>query len=579
MAAGDVRVQETVHSLDQGRFALLIRAGMFGAVIISLILIYLFVQFKGLDDAVAMDQAQIARNIADGKGFTTDYIRPLAVGTLKKAGKLSEEADVSNLPDISQAPLNPWINAIGMRLIKSHWKMTATDIVYVGDRMVAAIAILFFLLSMGVWYFVIARLFDQKLGLLTCGAVLVTDIMWQFSIAALPQMLLLFLFSIACLITLFAMEAQQREQFGLTVGLLVIAGIFFGLMVLGHGLAVWIFLGWLVFAGIYFQPRGLAALAALAAVLLIVAPWLVRNFQVCGNPFGLAIYDVFFNGLPEDSYLRSTDLNVGGGLGIFKAKLHTALLNQLGEIFQYLGMNILAMAFFLALLHPFRSRRTGAFRWCVLLMWASAAVGMALYNVISPVSSNQFHVLFIPLFASYGFAFLFVLWNRLELANFLLRIAFISGMIILCSIPMLNTLISNQGSRIQWPPYVPPFIGFLGNWFDKNEIVCSDMPWAVAWYAQRKSLLLPDNMQTFNRFHDYKEIAQPISGLYLTPITGNRPLFSDIYKGGYKDWAPLITRPPQIRGFALPAFTPLPIDGECIIFADRDRWNTRTSTE
>jgi hypothetical protein len=37
----------------------------------------------------------------------------------------------------------------------------------------------------------------------------------------------------------------------------------------------------------------------------------------------------------------------------------------------------------------------------------------------------------------------------------------------------------------------------------------------------------------------------------------------------------LITRPPNIQGFPLQFFTPLPIDGECIIFADRDRWSRR----
>jgi len=572
MAAGDAGVQETVHSLDQGRFALLIKGGMMGFAIIALLLYYLIVQFKGLNTPTAMDQAQIARHIAEGKGFSTGYIRPLAVGVLKDAGKLGQEADVSNLPDISQAPLNPWINSFGLWMIKDKWKIHSTDYVYIGDRMLAGISMLFFIFSVVIWYFVIARLFDQKLGLLACGAVLLTDLMWQFSMSALPQMLVLFLFSLACLVTLFAMEAHQREQFGLTIGLLVVAGIFFGLMILTHGLAAWIFAGWLVFAGVYFQPRGLAALAALAAALLIIAPWLVRNYQACGNPFGLGVYDIFYTGAPEEGYLRSTDLDFGRGLAVFKTKLHTATIEQMGDLFSYLGTNVLAMAFFLALFHPFRSRRTAVFRWCILLMWAFAVVGMSLYNVGEAISTNQLHVLFIPLFASYGLAFLFVLWNRLEINNFVLRIVFICGLMVLCGLPMVNTLLSNSIFKFQWPPYVPPYIGFLGNWFEKNEVICSDMPWAVSWYAQRNSLLLPDTMQTFNRMHDYKEIAQPINCLYLTPLTLNKGLYADIYKGPYKDWAPLIVRPPQIRGFPLTAFTPYVIEGESIIYADRDRW-------
>ena len=68
-------------------------------------------------------------------------------------------------------------------------------------------------------------------------------------------------------------------------------------------------------------------------------------------------------------------------------------------------------------------------------------------------------------------------------------------------------------------------------------------------------------------------LGDAITGLYLTPLTGNRRLFSEIYKGPYTDWVMQITRPPVILGFPLPVFTPLPIDGECILFSDRDRWS------
>ena len=99
------------------------------------------------------------------------------------------------------------------------------------------------------------------------------------------------------------------------------------------------------------------------------------------------------------------------------------------------------------------------------------------------------------------------------------------------------------------------------------------MPWAVAWYAQRKSLLLPKTIKDFNRISDYRVLGDAITGLYLTPLTGNRRLFSEIYKGPYTDWVMQITRPPVTLGFPLPVFTPLPIDGECILFSDRDRWS------
>jgi len=101
------------------------------------------------------------------------------------------------------------------------------------------------------------------------------------------------------------------------------------------------------------------------------------------------------------------------------------------------------------------------------------------------------------------------------------------------------------------------------------------MPWAVSWYAQRKSLLLPETVKGFNGLSDYRTLGEPVSGLYLTPVSGNQRLFADIYKGTFREWAGLITRPPRVTGFALPFFTPLPVDGECMIFSDRDRWTPR----
>lgn len=566
----EVGVQTAVHSLEQGRLAPIIRGAMFAFLIIALTLLYLFVQFRGFSGVTAMDQAQIARNIAEGKGLSTRLIRPLAIWQLESAGK---EIPTDNFPDFYQAPLNPIVNALPLLLVKSAWKMTPTDLVYAGDRMIAAVAILFFLLSVGIWYFVGARLFDSKLSLIACAIILMTDMMWQFSLSGLPQMLMLFLFSGAMWLTVQAM--QKRDRQGVVLLSLFGAGLLFGLMILAHGLAAWIFLGWLVFTGVYFSPRGIAALAALAAVLMVTLPWMARNYSVCGNPFGLSIYAAITRGVPEEGYLRSLDDAPSvSGSGLF-SKMKSGVSAQIEAIFSYLGMNLAAGAFFLALLHPFRSSTVSLFRWCILLMWVGAVAGMGIFGLEGPISSNQLHVLLLPLFIFYGLAFLMVLWNRWEFNFPLLRMVFLSVVVFLCAVPMLANLFSRGGAAIQWPPYVPPFIAILGDWYEEKEIITSDMPWAVAWYAQRKSVLLPESVRAFNRLHDYRVLGEPITGLYLTPITGNLRLFSDIYKGTYREWALLITRPPRVDGFALPFYTALPIEGECIIFADRDRWSKR----
>jgi hypothetical protein len=317
-------------------------------------------------------------------------------------------------------------------------------------------------------------------------------------------------------------------------------------------------------------------LVALAALLIVTLPWAVRNYAVCGNPLGLAGYELVAPvNTAESIYLRSiTEAPPLSGIHPFN-RLKNAVFAQSEKIFPFLGMNIVAVAFFICLLHRFKSPSTSAFRLCVVLMWLGAFVGMGLCGVEGVVSSNQFHVLFIPLFVFFGLAFLIVLWNRLEISIPMMRSVFVGVLVFLCALPMLATLFAGKNMAIQWPPYVPPFIAVLGEWYGKDEAIATDMPWATAWYAQRKSLLLPKTIKDFNRISDFRVLGTTITGLYLTPVTGNRPLFSDIYKGPYTDWVFMITRPPNVQGFSLPVFTPLPIDGECILFADRDRWSRR----
>jgi len=571
MAATDeAGVQAAVHSLEQGKLAPIIRGAMFFVLIVVLTLLYLFVQFKGFSSITAMDQGQIARNIASGKGFSTQFIRPLAIRQLEASGK---GVPTENFPDFYQSPLNPFVNALPLKLVQSSWKMSPTDLVYAGDRAIAGMSIVFFLLSVGIWYFVGARLFDSKLSLISCAIVLLSDMMWQFSLSGLPQMLMLFLFSGAMLLTVFAMQNQDRTV--LVLLSLFGAGLLFGLMTLAHGLAVWLFLGWLIFALVFFQPRGIAAFAGLAALLIVVLPWMARTYSVSGNPFGLAIYAGLTQGSPEEGYLRVLDdappMSGSGAISKLKANVSA----QIENLIALLGMNVAACAFFLALLHPFRSTTTSLFRWCVVLMWLGAVIGMGFFGNDGVISSNQLHVLFIPIFIFFGLAFLLVLWSRWDINYPILRIIFLSIIVFLCAAPLLATLFTGRGAAINWPPYVPPFIAVLGDWFGEDEVIASDMPWAVAWYAQRKSLLVPDTVKSFNSINDYRMVGAPVSGLYLTPITGNARLFSDIYKGAWKEWALLITRPPRVDGFALPYFTALPIEGECMIFSDRDRWNKR----
>ena len=77
-------VQGFIHSLEQGNLAPLIRGSVISVVIVAVALIYLGWKFHGFLAPEAMDQAQVAREISRGHGWSTQFIRPLAVWQIEK---------------------------------------------------------------------------------------------------------------------------------------------------------------------------------------------------------------------------------------------------------------------------------------------------------------------------------------------------------------------------------------------------------------------------------------------------------------------------------------------------------------
>jgi hypothetical protein len=404
---------------------------------------------------------------------------------------------------------------------------------------------------------------------------------WDFALSGLPQMLLLFLFSCAAYTLVRAIQA--RASGGLPLPWLIGAAALFGLLALAHALTIWIFLGLLVFCVFYFRPLGRDAAIMAAIFMLFYGPWMVRNYQVCGNFVGLGWYSALHQVRgTESQVMRSMELPLTGvSPTVFRFKIQGQMLEQLQNIYPYLGKMLLAPVFFVALLHLFKRPETAMFRWCILSMWLFAVFGMAVFGMpdSTPLQSNDLHILFVPLMTFYGFALVLVMWSRLEINYKLVRLGFLGLLYVISGLPFLHQFLilmfgPPQG-RVQWPPYVPPYIAILGNWTREQEIITSDMPWAVAWYADRKSLWLPNSIRDWSQLYDYQKLKGQMVGLYLSPMTGNKSFISEIVKGEYKDWAPFITRTANLRDFPLKAVTPLPIDGECIYYSDRDRWTNR----
>ncbi len=517
--------------LDTG---IVIRRSLYMLLLIILTFGNLFVLFRGLNSPQAMDQAQISREISRGNGFTTKFIRPIAYHQARQqAGRpVAFEA----FQDTYHAPLNLLVNAAVLKIVggddQEAWTMREKEMIFPLDRVIAATSTVFFLLSIGVSYLLISRIFDAKIAGVCAILLLFCETMWNFSLSGLPQMLMLLLFSCAIYFAYRAAEAAAEGRLAMTPA--IIAGVFLTLLALTHWMTVWLALGYIIYAAVAFRPRGV--IGGIILVLIILASlWpMMRNAGITGTPFGTA-YLTLYNGLgggTEEAIMRSSNLDDAPAVvdGIIAKVLRTTLL-QFTDLVPFLGGIIIAPLFFISLLHPFKRPSIAQFRWCIVLMFLGNAFGLAFFGVSrDPLDPSQLHILFAPIMTAYALAFITILWSRLEIvaATPMLRNVHHIVIIVICAMPLLLALpqkvrvgmtLRDRGGVPHWPPYYAPALnGGLKSFVNENQIVFSDQPWAVAWYADRMSIWLPPTRGGFESLESIAtDLRTPVTGILITP--------------------------------------------------------------
>lgn len=538
---------------------MIVRRCLFFVVLASLTLGNLFLLFRGLNSPQAMDQAQIAREIARGNGCTTKMIRPVAYYQALQVQNRS--VSFIGFQDTYHSPLNPLINAAVLKLIGADkpdaMPMGEDQIIFPLDRVIASVSTMFFLLAIGVTYLLVSRIFDAKIAAVCAILMLFCNTFWTYSLSGLPQMLMLFLFSCGIYFVYRAVEATTEGRIAMTPA--IIAGVFFTLLALTHWMTVWIALGYIIYAAIAFRPRGIVGISVVILLALAAAGPMVRNQAITGSPFGTAFLTLY-NGLGNGSEtavmrnmdLEATPLNLDGLI----SKILGTTLIQATDIIALLGGILVAPLFFIALLHPFKRASIANFRWAILLMWVTAAFGLAFFGITKePLDPNQLHLLFAPIMTAYGLAFMSILWNRLDFVATTpaLRNLHHIVVVVVCALPLILSLPSKvkvgmswreRGGIPNWPPYYAPSLTSkltgLRGWTTESQIIFSDQPWAVAWYADRVSIWLPPTNAGFEKLESIAaDLDTPVAGILISPISHGSGSLAAV-ANQYKDFSLMV---------------------------------------
>lgn len=410
----------------------------------------------------AMDAAQAARNIAEGKGFVTSQLTPLSL--------YAAHARVP-IPDVTNPPLYPVTLALLFGAFGAK------------DSVVIATSLAFFGLTTLMVFMLARRSFS--LGAAALAAALFST---QFETAKLAvsgssAMMAAFL-TVWFWYVLTAPEGRGPAHYAR-------AGAVFGLGCLAHysmallAPAVMIYV-WFACA----RRKGLGVAAFAAAALVVTSPWMVRNALVAGSPFfTVSEYDILIN---TDQYPAYGVHRVFGELPspIGFAITHVPLLASkalAGMLQLYYGwpqqIGLYVLPFFvLALFVRLKDRHAVAARRLLIACIITWTLGIALGD-----QAGSHLIGLIPIATVLAAGCMLSIASRL-LGSSGRATALIAAIVIFAGLPTWLALARNVTPA---PPGIPALFAEMDSILPKDAIVVCDCPWAVAWYGRRTAVWFP----------------------------------------------------------------------------------------
>jgi hypothetical protein len=566
-------IQNLVYNVDVGMGYRVVKTGLFILLIFILMLIYTATQFRGLRDSEAMDYAQIGRQLAQRHRFITQCVRPASMWYLIEHSSRHNPM-INAHPDILHAPLWPALLGAAFKITHIPFPMERRGGLYPPEQwIVVPMGHLFTLLTGVFVYLLAARLFDQRIAFVSVITFFLSNSVWRESISGVPTPLLAFLATGAFYFALRAVTAREDGAtfFGWFLPL-AMAVLFCLLTALTRYAAIVLTPAVALYIGISFRKhRGwMWAAAILVTVLIGLSPWLARNWKVSGGLLGLAPYTCLNDSriFPENSFERSLAPQIS--LSRVWSEVQVKLIKGFGKYFEErvrsIGDGILVAFFLVAFFFRFVRDSVHWMRWSVL---AAIVLLLPIAAVYGDKTARLFFM-FWPLIIPFGFAFFFVLLDRLQLPYRLYHLSLVTLMVLLSAAPLLVAMMPPRAS-IPYPPYFPPFVISVSGLLEPAELMCTDMPWATAWYGQRNSVLLPNTLDEFYEINDY---YKRVSGLYFTTITRDKPYARSLLTGAERTWFPVLEGriPPDFpltQGFPLNNMDQL-------FLTDRVRWKQQS---
>lgn len=602
------RIQALIHKLEVEAGTRWLNYLTLTVAVLSLAVWYDLHCYRNFASPEAMDAAQVARNLSEGNGFTTEFIRPFSLYLVQKHNRTLHPNEVSSTnavdfarmhgrhPDLANAPVYPLLLAglmmvhapdWGVETQKPFWSEGGRFMRYRPEFLVVIFNQILLLMVVCLTFVVARKILDMPAAWLAALLVLGSDLLWKFSVSGLPTLLLMVILLglVWCLAIVEGLVSAENPNPRRLFLLAMSAGLLTGLGMLTRYSFGWVIVPVVTYFAIFGGPRRMGlAVTAFLVFAAVESPWIARNLAVSGTLWGTAGYAVVEGTFvfPGSRLMQSLNPDITSAYWVmpyttkFQENLRSIMQNDLLR----LGGGWSGILFLAGLLLGLRNvvaRRMRYFTMmCLGVFIIVSALGRTQLTVISPdLNTENPLVLLTPLVMIFGVAFFLTLLNQMNVPLVQVRYAVIGLVVVLTCQQFIMNLLPPKTNPIVYPPYSPPEIQQISGWMEPDELMMSDVPWAVAWYGHRQCVWLTLDAQ--DEFYAIHKNIKPVRALYLTPLTTDGRFVSEWMGSGQHSWGRFLFT--VLKDERLPDNFPLTkmpegFFPERIFLSNRDRWST-----
>ena len=428
----------------------------------------------------AYDYAQISLQIFQGKGLSTLQIFPRHIPYFQEHGILTGSA----WPNLYRNPLLMVINAIFLQFFDS---VIIASVIQSGFWYLASIPVLFFLAK---------RLTNLRVAIITSIFYIADPVIFLYGYSGMTETLATFL--LLCIFFVLTWEEEKPWKWflvGVLSTLTYLARTQFVILIPLMLLYAWITTT---------KPKRYAALIwVLAGLLVVLTPWMMRNYRITGDPlFSFTTSrNLVLDAIDEPSDLEM-QLNAPIDLFVILRQAGGAILgkffrNVVGNIFSISYWSnsfrrmyiIFPLLFLVGLVRPEKdaSNQYRYFKWfsAILIVITFLVISLTVYSVRS-------YMMFRPLILIVSINEIVRLFDR-YLRPQALRTAGVGILIMLGLLQLGSGVIAHKNNPPAQSEFDVMTYKILVEKTDEDTLIASDISERISAYTERRTLRLPSD--------------------------------------------------------------------------------------